>query len=85
VAQASFAAGARLIDQSRFLEAVDRFNEGLRLRPGNALAHSYLGIAQASLGRYRDALASFDAALLLDPQQELAQRARAQLLPLRGR
>jgi len=54
----------------------------LQLRPRNALAHSYLGIAQASLGRYPEALESFDTALRLDPQQELAQRARAQLLPL---
>jgi tetratricopeptide (TPR) repeat protein len=82
VAQANFAAGARLLEQSRFPEAVDRFREGLQLRPQNALAHSYLGIALASLGRYREALASFDTALRLDPNQELAQRARAQLLPL---
>lgn len=82
VAQANFAAGARLIEQSKFSEAVDRFREGLRLRPGNALAHSYLGIAQASLGRYNEALESFATALRLDPRQELAQRARARLLPL---
>ena len=81
-AQASFAAGARLIDASRFTEAEARFLEGLQVRPDNALAHSYLGIAQASLGRYREALASFDTALRLDPKQDLALRARAQLLPL---
>ena len=82
VAQANFAAGARLLEQSRFNEAADRFREGLQLRPDNALAHAYLGIAQASLGRYREALGSFDEALRLDPRQDLAQRARAQLLPL---
>ena len=82
VAQACFSAGARLIDQARFAEAVDRFREGLQLRPRNALAHSYLAIALASLGRYREALDSVNAALRLDPQQEIARRARAQLLPL---
>jgi protein O-mannosyl-transferase len=81
-AQASFAAGARLLEQYRFPEAEAHFREGLELRPGNALAQAYLGLAQASLGRYRDALASFDRALRLDPHQDLAQRARAQLLPL---
>jgi protein O-mannosyl-transferase len=82
VAQANFAAGARLLQEYKFREAVDRFHEGLRLRPNNALAHAYLGLAQASLGQYGEALASFDTALGLDPQQDLARRARAQLLPL---
>jgi tetratricopeptide (TPR) repeat protein len=81
-AQANFAAGARLLEQGKFRDSIDRFHEGLQLRPRNALAHAYLGLAQASLGQYRDALRSFDTALQLDPQQVLAQRARAQLLPL---
>jgi Tfp pilus assembly protein PilF len=80
VAQANFAAGARLLEQSRFREALERFQEGLRIRPRNALAHSYLGLAQASLGRYGEAMRSFDVALQIDPKQELAQRARAELV-----
>ena len=82
VAQANFAAGARLLEAYRFSEAEGHFREGLQLRPGNALAHAYLGLALASLGKYRDALESFDTALRLDPSQPLAQRARAQLVPL---
>ena len=78
-AQASFQAGARLLEEGKFREAETRFQEGLRLRPGNALAHSYLGLAQASLGEYAEALASFDAALRIDPRQPLALRARAEL------
>jgi tetratricopeptide (TPR) repeat protein len=80
VAQANFAVGARLLEQSRFREAVERFQEGLRIRPRNALAHSYLGLAQASLGRYGEAMRSFDVALQIDPKQELARRARAELV-----
>src|SRR5262249_10139996 len=81
-AQASFAAGAKLQESSKFAEAIERFHEGLAVRPDNALAHAYLGLAQASLGQYPAALESFNTALRLDPNQELAQRARAQLLAL---
>jgi protein O-mannosyl-transferase len=80
VAQANFQTGARLLEAAKFHEAAERFQEGLRLRPGNALAHSYLGLAQASLEQYDEALRSFNQALRIDPRQELAQRARAQLL-----
>jgi tetratricopeptide (TPR) repeat protein len=79
-AQASFASGARLLEQSKFRDAEARFDEGLKVRPDNALAHSYLALAQASLGRYGEALRSVDQALRIDPKQELALRARAQLL-----
>jgi len=81
-AQASFAAGAKMLEAGNFAGAIAHFREGLAVRPRNALAYSYLGLAQASLQQYGAALASFNTALALEPDQALAKAARAQLLPL---
>jgi tetratricopeptide (TPR) repeat protein len=81
-AQASFASGAKLLEAGNYAGAVAHFREGLALQPRNALAYSYLGLAQASLKQYGAALVSFDTALQLEPDQALAKAARAQLLPL---
>ena len=76
------AAGAKLLEAGNYASAAAYFREGLALQPRNALAYSYLGLAQASLQQYGGALVSFDAALQLEPDQALAKAARAQLLPL---
>ena len=58
--------------ERRFQKALELFREITALDPGNAEAHSNLGSALAQLGRFREALASFERALAIDPQLESA-------------
>jgi tetratricopeptide (TPR) repeat protein len=56
-----------LDDEGRAAEAVPRYEEALRLRPGFAQAHVNLGGDLAVAGRRRDARWHFEEALRLDP------------------
>jgi len=65
-AQASFAKGARLFDSGNPAAAMDAFRQGLRYRPGDALAHSYMGLILLQQAQPAAAIAEFQAALRLD-------------------
>jgi tetratricopeptide (TPR) repeat protein len=84
-AQAMFDKGKRLLEEERFAEALAAMQESVRHRDDNAQAHLYAGVILASFGRYSEALASVDRALLLEPDLEVARRARAELLKAMGR
>jgi tetratricopeptide (TPR) repeat protein len=64
-------------------EAVGDWRESLHFRQGDAVLHSDLGAVLARLGRLREAVPEFEAALRIDPNLEAAKRnlqiARAQL------
>jgi Flp pilus assembly protein TadD len=55
------------------VEAAARLRECLAFRPEDAAVHSDLGTLLARLGRMREAIAEFEAALRLNPHMEAAQ------------
>jgi tetratricopeptide (TPR) repeat protein len=65
--QANFAKGERLLNQGAYRDALTSFQEGMRYRPRNALAHTYTGLVLTQLGRLDEATAEFRSALELDP------------------
>ncbi|HKE30072.1 MAG TPA: tetratricopeptide repeat protein [Bryobacteraceae bacterium] len=66
-AQASFAKGERLFNSGHQVEALGAFRDGLRYRPGNALAHSYTGAILTESGNLDGAIQEFHQALGIDP------------------
>jgi spermidine synthase len=74
-----------LLEQGRFKEAVNEFDEALLLSPDSVQAHNNLGIALASLGRLDDAIDQFKRALEVQPGFEDARRNLATALERRGR
>lgn len=74
-----------LYHQGEFEEAHLWASLAVQLAPQHAHAHIYLGLASASLGRYDEAVQSFDRALALDPSLEAARVNRAAVLEALGR
>jgi Flp pilus assembly protein TadD len=62
-----------LAQQNDFSGAVEQFQTALRLQPQDAAVEANLGAALAEMGRYADARAHFQHALLLDPTQPIAK------------
>jgi Flp pilus assembly protein TadD/mono/diheme cytochrome c family protein len=75
--------GDQSAKQGHLEEAAAHLRESLDFRQDDAVLHSDLGAVLARLGRFRDALPEFEAALRLDPQLESArhnlQAARAHI------
>jgi Tfp pilus assembly protein PilF len=59
--------GSVLLQQSRYEEALKRFEEADRIAPGNATVHNMKGLCLLRLERYDRALHSFEKALDLIP------------------
>jgi len=55
--------------QGRTQEAIDDYNQALRVVPGNALAYKALGIVYFPRGNYAQARVYFQKAVELDPQE----------------
>jgi tetratricopeptide (TPR) repeat protein len=73
----------------RMEDAAARYRESLHFREDDAALHSDLGTVLARLGRFREAVPEFEAAVRLDPNLETAkhnlQAARARLEQTGGR
>jgi len=67
-AQASFAKGERLYSARHAAEALAMFREGLRYRPRNAMAHSYVGLILTEQNQLGAAAAEFRRAIEIDPR-----------------
>ena len=72
--------GGLLLAQERYGEALDRYRVLAQIEPENATTHSQIGIALFKIGRAKEALASFDRALSLDPTLEPARNYRERVL-----
>ena len=59
--------GLALASQGRVAEAIEQFEQALRIQPDYAAAHNNLGVAMAGQGRISEALAEFAAALRIKP------------------
>ncbi len=61
-------------------EAIEHFQQALRIRPDYAEAHYNLGLAFTQLGRIDQAIAHYQQALRINPDYAQAQTALARLL-----
>jgi hypothetical protein len=74
--------GGKLMNNGHGSEAIEQFEETLRLKPNYAEAHNDLGILLAKIpGRSADAISHFEAALQIDPKLVQAHRNLGMLLP----
>ena len=65
-ARAWFSVGYLHRKESRYQEAVDVYDEAIRLKPEDAVAYYNRGTAKQRLGRSEDALADYDEAIRLE-------------------
>jgi tetratricopeptide (TPR) repeat protein len=77
-------AAGELIQQERFVEAVDLLKDALATVHSSATILSTLGLAQFRLGRYRDAIDSYSKAIELDPELEAPREGLGFLLYMTG-
>ena len=56
-----------LVATGRAAEAAEALREAVRLAPGDARAHGWLGVALNALGRHAEAVRAFEDALGMDP------------------
>ena len=66
-------APSALLRTLRAGEAVVCLEQAVRLKPDNALAHLNLGVMQARLGLFDEALRQFDETLRLEPDNQQAR------------
>jgi Flp pilus assembly protein TadD len=59
--------GTALYQTGKREEAVEHYQQALRLNPDNAEAHSYLGFALAQAGKIEEAIAQYEQALRVKP------------------
>ena len=66
-ARAWFSVGYLHGEESRSQEAINAYDEAIRLKPGMAEAYNNRGAAKNNLGRHEDAIADYDEAIYLKP------------------
>ena len=72
-----YRAGRAYMDEQKFEEAINAFNEAIRRNPNNALIRNARGYAYLRLRQYREALADFNEALRLNPGYGNASKNRS--------
>jgi tetratricopeptide (TPR) repeat protein len=77
--------GTYLAVHKRYAEALIEYNNARKLRPEAPLAHYYIGITCAQLGRMDEALASLEEVLKLDPNFRNTRALIAQLQELKSK
>jgi tetratricopeptide (TPR) repeat protein len=73
-----------LVADGKFIQAIDSYNEAIRLDPSNAALYIAIARAQVFAGRYDDALVYSSDALLLSPDNAAAYAVRAWALTRKG-
>ena len=72
----------RLAMKNQWQKAVEVNESILEMFPGDVESHNRLGRSLTELGRYRDALASYQASLRLDKRNKIATRNTRRLVDL---
>ena len=80
VAQEIFNRGAELLKQGKWQDALDDFNEAIRLRPDIAVGYRFRAYAYVEGGNIPRAIADFDEAIRLKPDDAQTYFDRAQNL-----
>ncbi len=75
-ARAWFSVGYLHGQEDHWKEAINAYNESIRLRPDNAVAYSNRGVAKRNLGQYKAALTDSNKAIKLDPDNAAAYNNR---------
>jgi tetratricopeptide (TPR) repeat protein len=83
--QARMALGRHLLGEYKAGAAREQFEAAVRLRPGSAEGHLFLGLALAWEGRYDDAATCYRAALRLNPSDPAAHSHLGMALLHQGR
>ena len=83
-AKQHFNAGFELQDQGRLTEAIQDYDEAIRLDPQFTHAYNNRGIAYDDLGQFQRAIQDFDEAIRIDPQFAEAYANRAIAYTLLG-
>lgn len=71
--------GIRLYNGKRFSEALRAFEESVEYDPQYGRAHLYYGNAQYKLRNYEEALASWQCVVRIEPNSDIAEKAREKL------
>jgi tetratricopeptide (TPR) repeat protein len=66
-------------------QACEAFEQIIKLKPDDIAAHMGMGAALRQIRRNEEALAAYDAAIVLDPNNALAYREKAEILDALGR
>ena len=73
-----------LVAEGKFIQAIDVYNEAIRLDPDNAALYIAIAQAQVFAGRYDEAVVSASNAQLLNPDNSMAYAVRGWALTRRG-
>ena len=76
--------GDRLYQAGRIDDAINEFKKGLRIDPTNANLHNSLGVCHGVLNDHESALAAFDNAAWLAPEDVMATYNKGYILLLKG-
>ncbi|MFC1995184.1 fused MFS/spermidine synthase [Chloroflexota bacterium] len=68
--------GVELTGQGKLDEAIDEYNEAIRLNPGYAMAYNNRGNAYAELGQFERGIEDYDEAIRLNPGYAMAYNNR---------
>lgn len=74
-----FREGYELLQRYDTQRAIERFEQGLKIEPTNALAHFYLGEALSLSARTEEAREHYEQSLKLDSNSDVAELARKKL------
>jgi tetratricopeptide (TPR) repeat protein len=69
--------GNALLESGKPREAIEHYEQALRIKPDYAEAHNNLGVALMELGRTQDAIAQYEQALRINPNFSEAQKGLA--------
>jgi Flp pilus assembly protein TadD len=78
-------AGASMQELGKIPEAMELFQQALRMNPDSAVAHNDLGLVLARLGRSEDAIKQYQEALQLSPDSAVAHNDLGLVLARLGR
>ncbi|MEW6093302.1 MAG: tetratricopeptide repeat protein [Chloroflexota bacterium] len=73
-----------LVAEGKFIQAIEVYNEAIRLDPDNAALYIAIAQAQVFAGRYDEAVVSASNAQLLNPDNSMAYAVRGWALTRRG-
>ena len=75
----------KLFDQGKLLQAIDTYNEAIRIKPDDPAVYVALARVQVFAGKYDEALVNAENSLLLNPNSSMAYAVRGWALTQEGK